>query len=603
MKQLFEVRLLEALIPPADFELSCLVGTTYSLDPGVFLAILSAASIDWTNRGGSIGFDNLTKEEWRSLILENRNSCLMFVDHHGAFETAGGGLRPLEKLSLDQIIKSRGRDNQDGGSLHSKLIVALYKNSKDKFVGRVFVGSQNFTRSPMREFGAVYDLRYSSESGANRSFTNSLCRYLEYLRDVEVEAVGSRKAAPLDKAITLLRTKSLCVDDPSGAFHWQGRGAKASESLATQLAPSLDKTWEAAFLHSPWTRTTAVKYIADRLQDVPIRIACLKEPRLSTLNRPNVRYQLSHSASGLVQPHQSHSKVYFFKNGTNSMLIFGSANLTPDGWGLWTAGCRPNAEILVSSRVKAADYGYLTDIGGSAEDLKPTQCDPTEQEEGLSLLNSIVVRVSFNRERAQLLYQISISSVLAGFNSPLSISHDVIESTEGDVAKDIEVYRGWPLPTEIEVPWSRGELYRVSSLIRIRCPDLSIETHLVVDLDSEFYEGRARLRALQYKAREILESLAQLMNVTLPPTPVSPTDSSGGHYEKLSTLCDGLRVERYSYKMARLKKREPINYSRTIERVNRLLTAAKVDESLSGELRLKRLISVVEDIHDDLARA
>src|SRR5689334_8197661 len=125
MRPLVEVRLLEALVPPADHELVCLVGTTYSLDPGVLLAIQSAASIDWNDRGGTIEFDGLTKEEWRSLIAEKLSDCLMFVDHHGAFESSGGALKPLEKTALDRVVKFLGRDTHSGGSLHSKLILAL----------------------------------------------------------------------------------------------------------------------------------------------------------------------------------------------------------------------------------------------------------------------------------------------------------------------------------------------------------------------------------------------------------------------------------------------------------------------------------------------
>ena len=76
-----EVRLLEALIPPPDFDLACLVGTTYSLSPAVFLAIVSAASFDWTSRGGSVGFDSLTKEEWRP---EFRNRPAIVAAHAAA---------------------------------------------------------------------------------------------------------------------------------------------------------------------------------------------------------------------------------------------------------------------------------------------------------------------------------------------------------------------------------------------------------------------------------------------------------------------------------------------------------------------------------------
>ena len=600
-----EVRLLEALIPPPDFELVCLVGTTYSLSPAVFLAIVSAASFDWISRGGSIGLDSLTKEEWRELIREKCHNCLMFVDHHGAFEIGAGGWRPLEMVSLDQVIKKRGRDTDEGGSLHSKLIVAFYRDSKNVVIGRVYVGSKNFTNSQMQEFGVVYDLRHVPKSPNNRMFIEPLVKYLEYLRDEEASAIGTSRLRPINQALAILRTEELSLDDASCAFYWQGReqGKKRAPSLAAQLQHFLKQRWDGVFVHSPWTRQSAVRHLADPMPNVPIHIACLKEPGLSTFKHPHVRYQLSYSASGLVQPHQSHAKIYFFSRGDNSVLVFGSANLTPDGWGLVVTKSRPNAEILVSSKVKAKDYRYLSEIGGRMEDLTSTKPGPTIQEEVLSLLNAIQVQVSFVRESAQLRYEIDQRGKLEGFTERVIIAHGLLETSGNEATGEIAVCEGWPLPRERAVPWARSELYRVSSLIRIYCPAYAVETHLIVDLDAEFYEGRGRLRALQYKPNEILASLAQLMNVTLPEISAPPDHSGGSHYEQLAALLDGMRAERYAYKMSRLKTREPITYKRTVERVTKLITAANADETLFGDSQFRKLLQALDCIHGELARA
>jgi hypothetical protein len=605
VSQPVEVRLLEALIPPPDFELVSLVGTTYSLSPAVFLAIVSAASFDWNSRGGSVGFDSLTKEEWRALILEKRQNCLMFVDHHGALEAGAGGLRPLEMVSLDQVIKKRGRDTDEGGSLHSKLIVALYRNSKDVVIGRVYVGSKNFTTSQMQEFGVVYDLRHAPKSPSSRTFIEPLVKYLEYLKDEEGSAMGTSRLRPINQALAMLRTQDLSMDDASSAFYWQGRerGKKAGPSLAAQLQHFLKQRWDGVFVHSPWTRQSAVRHFADPMPNVPIHIACLKEPGLSTFKHPHVRYQLSYSASGHVQPHQSHAKVYFFSRGDNSLLVFGSANLTPDGWGLAVPKSRTNAEILVSSKIKAKDYRYLSEIRGRMEDLVSIKPGPTIQEDVLSLLNAIQVRVSFIREPAQLRYEIDPRGKLDGFTDTVVIAHGLIETFGQESTGEIAVCEGWPIPGEQTVAWDRSELYRVSSLIRICCPAYAVETHLIVDLDAEFYEGRGRLRALQYKPSEILASLAQLMNITLPLIPASPGHGGGNHYQQLAALLDGMRAERYAYKMARLKTREPTTYQKTVERVTKLITAAKADETLFGESRFKKLLQALECIHANLARA
>jgi hypothetical protein len=499
----------------------------------------------------------------------------------------------------------RGRDTHRGGSLHSKLILALYKNSKGIAIGRIFVGSKNFTSSQMQEFGVVYDLGPAARSSAHRSFVKPLAQYLEYLRDEEGAGTEAHRLRPINRALELLRTEALTVDDASCTFQWQGRQEKTRprRSLAEQLKHLLTQKWDAIYVHSPWTRQSAVRHFAEAVRDVPIHIACLKEPGLSTLKRPNIRYQLSHSASGYVPAGQSHSKIYLFARRDQSVLVFGSANLTPDGWGLAIPGCRPNAEILVSAQVRAKDYGYLMQIGGQMEELASTKSGPTAQEEALSLLNAIRVGVRFIRDPPHLRYEIEQRDVVDGFQARLVIAHVLIETSGAETESEIPICEGWPLPLNAEIPWARSEWYRVSSLIRISCPAYAVETHLVVDLDSEIYEGRGRLRALQYKANEILESLARLMEVVLPPIS-SPHDGSDNNYrEELAVLLDGMRVERYAYKMSRLRLRERTTFLKTVDRVTRVLTAAKADATLSSEPRFRKLIQSVESIHAALLRA
>lgn len=597
-----EVRLLEAFIPPPDFELLNLVGTTYSLNPAVFLAIVSAASFDWTSRGGAVGLDSLTKQEWRELILEKYRRCLMLVDHHGPFEMPSSGLTPLETTSVDQVVKSKGRDTQAGGSLHAKLIVAVYQNSKKSLLGRVYVGSKNFTLSKMSEFGAVYDLHPSTANAGNVAFTHSLTQYLEYLRDAEVGDANENKLVPIRRVIDLVRGARLRVANNSIAFHWQGRikDKPALYSLATKLNYLLRENWDALFVHSPWTRLVAVRHFSDAMPELPIHISCLKEPGLATLNRKNIKYQLSYSASGHVQPHQSHSKVYFFLRGKESVLAFGSANFTPDGWGISTSNSRQNSEILISTVVDAANYRYLADFSGKQEEISATKTDPTEQERVLEILNGIQVEVEFSNDPTALRYRFTHCEVPTDFDAKVKITHDLIEVSQSDKSPNIAVFSGWPLPPQLDIPWDGNDLFRVSCLIRIRCPAHDVETHLVVDLDDEFYEGRGRLRALQYGANELIESLAQLMNVVLKPVPTPPGDGDGGHAQRLAALLDGLRVERYAFKMSRLKVSEPRTYLQTIARVQKLLVSAREDAQLMSDRRFEKLIQTVEYVHDEL---
>src|SRR5205823_3121716 len=99
------------------------------------------------------------------------------------------------------------------------------------------------------------------------------------------------------------------------------------------------------------------------------------------------------------------------------------------------------------------------------------------------------------------------------------------------------------------------------------------------------------------------DSLARLMDVIIPFTSPPPDASGSSHHEQLTALLDGMRVERYAYKMSRLKTQEPTAYRRTIDRVTKLLTAAAADESLLSDLRFRKLIQAVESIHGELSRA
>src|SRR5262249_27895380 len=153
---------------------------------------------------------------------------------------------------------------------------------------------------------------------------------------------------------------------------------------------------------------------------------------------------------------QSHAKIYLFSHGHDSALVFGSANLTPDGWGLTVPGCRPNAEILVSTKARANDSRYLSDIGGPMVNGTATKTRPTVQEEVLSPLNAIQVRVSFVREPAHLLYEIDQRGKLDDFKECVQIAHMLIETSANETSGEISICNGWPIPPKAEVAWEKS---------------------------------------------------------------------------------------------------------------------------------------------------
>ena len=140
-------------------------------------------------------------------------------------------------------------------------------------------------------------------------------------------------------------------------------------------------------------------------------------------------FTLDTCPSGNIANHQSHAKVYFFLRGREAMLLFGSANLTPDGWGIADArGCRPNVELLISQRVTPGDYRGLIQTGGESVHILPSkvsQKDPAERAK--KFLNAIEVEVDYSYEKKELVYQLRLPKGTPSIKQSVRVVHDLIE--------------------------------------------------------------------------------------------------------------------------------------------------------------------------------
>ncbi|MEZ4749897.1 MAG: hypothetical protein R3B54_04520 [Bdellovibrionota bacterium] len=253
--------------------------------------------------------------------------------------------------------------------------------------------------------------------------------------------------------------------------------------------------------------------------------------------------------------------------------------------------------------VHSKDYRYLTNIVGAAEGIVAKPPKETEMELVLAFLNSIQVGVAYSPRNRALRYEIDSSRELSKVRRRVVITHELIEPIEGSHEECIEVWDGQPKATEVIKSWGKADLFRVSSLIRIACPSLEVETHLIVELDEQFYEGRSRLGVLKYSASEILSSLAQLMEVQIPDenTKKSEVAPSAVFGRQLHVLLDGLRLERYAYQMSRLKIREPNTFNTKKIRVDRLLDELRKNEELRAERSLDLFCESLDKIHGILS--
>ena len=156
------------------------------------------------------------------------------------------------------------------------------------------------------------------------------------------------------------------------------------------------------------------------------------------------------------------------------------------------------------------------------------------------------------------------------------------------------------MTTIVRIPWARANLKNISSLVRISCPTLEVGSDLIVELDPRFFEGRQTLQILQYRSHELVSSLARLMDVTLAEENGSNggDDSGGPSWEKLlQALLEAIRIERYAYKMGRLRHKEPNLFHGRIERIHALLTEAGKGNSLSSDQRFQQLSGAVRQVH------
>ena len=600
MANLPEVCLLECLMPPPGHQFVGMVGSTYSLAPSVLLAMLVAATTP--RRDGEPFALERSKEEILEAIRTAPKRCLIFCDHHATLQE-NGGLSSHEKLALHCVVKKEGRANNNCGSLHGKVVIALFQDDHRNHRARLYVGSKNLTDTPYEEFGVVVDLEEVKANDAD-PVSLSVAAYLRYLHDWEGAHVQvSTKLDPLRMVLDVLQKRRFRCSLPGVQFHWQGRRLHPDRPLCwTPLAQAL-RAWvtlapAAVYIHSPWARATAIDHFVEACGDkTRIVLRCLDERQLAIRDNPLVRFDFYHGSGGQLERYQSHAKVYLFRWKTDALLAFGSANCTGDGWGIETATGRTNSEVLLALPCKFVTYQKLADLQGEVVAPRPAQPrDVAAADHAREYLEAIRVDVVYDTEAGALCYCFDWPADHPHRCKRVKVVHDLVETT--DDITSLVIWDGTGVPSDgvVRRQYDAAQLYLLSPLMRLIDPDSGAQVHLVVDLDTRFVEGQAQLRCMQYTTEEFVESLARLMEVSIDGgnhrTPGTPQES----HDIVERFIAGLRLERYLYRMARLKHTSQQEFAETINRVDRLV-ALKADDPRMAETMFGAAMRAIRDAH------
>jgi hypothetical protein len=596
-----EVCLLECLMPPLGYELISMIGSTYSMAPSVLLAMVVAANSP-RQADEPFSLEDRSKEEILDAIQKGPRRSLFFCDHHGQLQE-GRGMSAHERLVLRSVVKKEGRANNLCGSLHAKVVFALFHDGDSTYRARVYIGSKNLTDTLFNEFGMVAELEQTN--APSDAFTQSLTDYLRYLQAWEATRVRVEdKLQPLRKALNVLRKRRFRCVVPGARFHWQGRLLRQDESPAwTPLAQAVPGGLErgppdAVHIHSPWVRQSALEHLMRSCGERTFfSVRCLDDRSMAASGDSRVRFDLYHGSGGSLQPYQSHAKIYLFRWRRDVLLAFGSANLTGDGWGLAAPGNRPNAEVLVTLPGSLTTYQQLIVDGQPLHARNAEPCEQDAADCALEFLEAIRIDIDYDTENETLCYRFdwpadhSLESV--------KITHDLVEDSDGRTELVVWDETGFPDDGLVRRSWREDQLYLLSPVLRLLDPTSGATVHVVLDLDIRFFDVKGRLKCMQYTAAEFVQSLAHLMEVPLNGVasnrqPGLPVDD-----DLTARFIEGLRLERYLYRMARLKYTAPKDYAVAIERVDRLLRLKASDSTLASS-PLMDAIRAIQRAHEVL---
>ncbi len=226
----------------------------------------------------------------------------------------------------------------------------------------------------------------------------------------------------------------------------------------------------------------------------------------------------------------------------------------------------------------------------SARDAEPREQDAVDH--AVEFLEAIRVEIDYDTETETLCYRFDWPPDHPHQVECVEIIHDLVEETDGQIALVVWDRAGAPDGGLVRHAWQEDKLYLLSPVLRLYDPVSGAKVHVVLDLDIRYFDLKGRLKCMQYTTAEFVQSLARLMEV--------PLDGGAGSWQAgvqddnnlVVRFIEGLRLERYLYRMARLKHVAPTEYLATFERVNRLLKLKADDAALKSPQLVDAILAI-----------
>lgn len=349
--------LLETLRPPADYELECAIGTTFSLDLLTLLTVpLAFTLFEYENDEGRPNIEPLA-------ILE---ALRQHAGHIHMFCQAGQIYIPKSSQLLyshleDSIIEVRAHN--PNGVFHPKVWVLRFTAPKQPVLYRVLCLSRNLTFDRSWDTALVLEGRLTDRDNAY-SANNPLGDFVAALPELAKWPVSQRVKENIDSIQYELRRVKFDLPNGFQEMYFHPLGIKGTN--AWPFSGRIDRM----LVVSPFLTPGCLARLTDRAPG-SILISCLES--LETIEPDplkNIKRMYFMSPAADVENDGEdesgtetdtmlkglHAKMFIADAGWNARLWTGSANATD-------AAFNSNVEFMVELRGKKSKCGIDTLVG------------------------------------------------------------------------------------------------------------------------------------------------------------------------------------------------------------------------------------------------
>jgi hypothetical protein len=466
------VTLLEALAPPAGFQLDVAVGTSYTLDLHALLVVPAAFALHRDSDDGA-GLTDHTALALLEALRSYAGRITVFTDagHIALPPTAAGGVFGFLEKTVVPVCAPRG------GAFHPKLWALRFADEDGTLLHRLLVASRNLTFD--RSWDALVRLDESDGPGASLAPLTDVVQAL-----LDMPAPHVRPSA--DRADTLrdlARTIGAAQFDLPAGFDTMTLHPLGFRPGSTREWP-FPRTSRRTLVVSPFLTAGALR----RLEDTTGEFAVVS--RSDELDRAYAtRPEPQRPPAFEVNPHLVdvsddadvlsglHAKVFAFDVASSRSHVFaGSANAT-------TAAVTQNAEVLLEMVGSTYEVGVRRWLSDDSDPTFQRLLTPHVWGEEPPERSAVLVALDAIRaELARLTVTCAVTADEDGWFTVHYTSDDPLPSHEGAVlwVRPLSEANWTSLETDHLDHTARTPLAGLSSLlgVRVRVGDESIELAL-----------------------------------------------------------------------------------------------------------------------------